>query len=66
MVGARQVRAQDLALDERVALMRAGVRDGIDVPVDAEHGDLVPVVLDEGSPVGLELLDGNRQPVRHS
>jgi hypothetical protein len=66
VVRARQVRTQDLSLDERVAFVRARVGDGVDASVDAEDGDLVPVMLDERSPVGLELLDGNRQPVRHS
>ena len=66
VVGARQVRTEDLALDQRVAFVRARVGDGVDASVHAEDGDLVPVVLDERTPVGLELLDGNRQPVRHS
>jgi hypothetical protein len=66
VVGAREVPAEDVALDERIAFVRARVGDGVDASVDAEDGDLVPVVFDERAPVRFELLDGNRQPVRHS
>ncbi len=66
MVGACQVAADEVTLDQRVPLVRAGVRDGIDVPVGAEHGDLVPLVLHEGAPVGLEHLERDREPVVHS
>jgi hypothetical protein len=66
VVGARQVGADDVSLDQRVPLVRAGVRDGIDVPVDAEHGDLVPLVLHERAPFGLEHVERDRKPLGHS
>ena len=66
VVGALEDVAENLPVHERVPLVRAGVRDGIDVPVGAEHGDLVPLVLHEGAPVGLEHVERDREPVVHS
>ena len=66
VVGAGQVAADDVSLDQRVSFVRAGVGDGVDVPVHVEHRDLVPLVLHERAAVGLELIERDREPVGHS
>ena len=62
VIRAREVPAEDFAFDERVPLVRARVLDGVDLAVDAEEGDCVPVVLDESASLGLERGERNRKP----
>ncbi len=54
VVGAGQRVAQDLCLVERVALVRARVREGMRLSVDHEHGDLRPARLDHRAALGVE------------
>ena len=61
-----EVAAEDVALDQRIALVWTRVRDGVDVSVHTENGDLVTLVLDERPPVRVERVERNRKPVGHS
>lgn len=60
VVGAGQRRPENLALDERVALMRALVVDGVDHPVHDEDRDLASLDFDERASLGIE--GGHRKP----
>jgi hypothetical protein len=54
VVGAGQRGAQELALDERVALVRAGVAEGVRLAVDDKERDLVAVLLHDRASVGVQ------------
>ena len=61
VVGAGQRRPDHLALDERIALVRALVVEGVDDPVHDEDGDLASLDFDERASLGIE--GGHRKPV---
>mgnify|MGYP003287878465 CR=1 FL=1 len=63
MIGAGEVAAEDLALDERIALVGTRVLDGVDLPVDTEDRDGMSVVLDESASIRIELGDRDREPI---
>ena len=54
VVGARQRVAEDVPLVERIALVRARVREGVRLALDHEDGDLRPVDLDDRAAVPVE------------
>src|SRR5215210_3504044 len=52
VVGADERRAEEIAVDERVALVRAGVGERIDAVCTPDDHDLVPVQADDGAIAG--------------
>ncbi len=63
MVGAGQRRAEELAFDEGVALVRASVGEGVDPPLDEKDRDLVAVLLHDRASAGVQSRERNPHPV---
>ena len=61
VVRAGEIAAEHVALDERIAFVGARVLDGVDLAVDAEDRDRMPVVLDEGASRRIELGQWDRE-----
>jgi alanine dehydrogenase len=63
VVGAGQGRPEQLAFDERVALVRALIVDGVDDAVHDEDRDLASRDLDERTSLGIEGRHGKPEPL---
>ena len=64
VVGALEDVAEDLALDERVALVRAGVVERVQHAVDAQEDDLAVARLDDRAALGEQLGAGGSASAR--
>lgn len=63
MVGAGQGRPDHLALDERVALVRTLVVEGVDGPLHDEDRHLPSLDFDDRAPLGIEGRHGKPEPL---
>jgi hypothetical protein len=54
VIGAPKHVAEDVAFAQRIALVRAGVRECMRLAVHDEDRDLGPIDLDDGAPLGIE------------
>ena len=63
VVGAGQRRAHEIAFDERVALVWAGVGKGVSLAFDEKDRDLVAVLLYDRASFGVQSRERNPHPV---